>query len=62
MDQEPYDIVLLAKFAAKKQVTIFQLIEYWNFFDEEAPAPVVRAYDAFFAEYVRMVEWEKKPQ
>jgi hypothetical protein len=62
MDQEPYDIVLLAKFAAKKQVTIFQLIEYWNFFDEDAPASVVRAYDAFFAEYVRMMELEKGPQ
>ncbi len=53
-----YDIVKLAKFAAKNNLTLFQLVEYWNFFDETAPADIVQAYEAFFAEYRDNVQEE----
>ncbi len=53
-----YNIVKLAKFAAKNNLTLFQLVEYWNFFDEDAPADIVQAYEAFFAEYRDNVQEE----
>jgi hypothetical protein len=53
-----YNQVKLARFAAKNNLTLFQLIEYWNFFDEVAPADIVQAYEAFFAEYRDNVQEE----
>lgn len=53
-----YNQVKLARFAAKNNLTLFQLVEYWNFFDEDAPADIVQAYEAFFAEYVANVQEE----
>jgi hypothetical protein len=55
-----YNIVKLAKFATKNNLTLFQLIEHWNFFDEDAPADIVQAYEAFFAEYAACVQEEKR--
>ena len=51
-----YNQVLLAQFAAKNNLTLFQLVEYWNFFDEDAPADVVQAYEAFFHEFRSQVD------
>ncbi len=53
-----YNQVKLARFAAKNNLTLFQLVEYWNFFDEVAPADIVQAYEAFFAEYRANVQEE----
>jgi len=53
-----YNIVKLARFATKNNLTLFQLIEHWNFFDEDAPADIVQAYEAFFAEYRDNVQEE----
>ena len=55
-----YNIVKLSKFATKNNLTLFQLIEHWNFFDEDAPADIVQAYEAFFAEYVANLQEEKR--
>ena len=53
-----YNIVKLSRFATKHNLTLFQLVEYWNFFDEDAPADIVQAYEAFFAEYSACVNEE----
>ena len=53
-----YNIVKLAQFATKHNLTLFQLVEHWNFFDEDAPADIVQAYEAFFAEYAANVQEE----